>query len=47
MRSVEQRLKELALLGEFGGIHLLERFEVLAFPDDGWGFVKDMIEAFG
>ena len=35
MRSGEQRLKELALFGEFGGIRLSERVEILALPDDG------------
>ena len=37
-RSVEHRLEELALFGEFGGIRLLERFEILALPDDGGEF---------
>lgn len=41
MNSVEHRLEELALLGEFGGIRLLERFEILAFPDDG-GKLREM-----
>ena len=31
----EHRLEELALLGEFDGIRLSERFEVLPFLDDG------------
>ena len=31
----EPRLEELALLGEFCGIRLSERFEILAFPDNG------------
>ena len=35
MNSVEHRLEELALLGEFCGIRLSERFEILAFPDNG------------
>ena len=40
MNSVEHRLEELALLGEFGGIRLPERFEILSLPDDGGKFCK-------
>lgn len=35
MSSDEYRLEELALLGEFGGIRLPERFEILTLPDNG------------
>ena len=41
MNSVEHRLEEFALLGEFGGIRLLERFEILSLPDDG-GKLREM-----
>ena len=40
MNSVKHRLEELALFGEFGGIRLPERFEVLPFPDDGGEFCE-------
>ena len=40
MRLVEHCLKKLSLLGEFGGIRLLERFEILSLPDDGGEFCE-------
>ena len=40
MRSVEHCLKKFSLLGEFYGIRLPERFEILAFPDDGGEFCE-------
>ena len=40
----EYRLEELALFGKFGRIRLTERFEILAFPDDG-GELREMRNA--